>query len=684
MYRQNGLLSNGRLGAWNLGLGAEWAAFDSDIDGTEIDNDSYKVLFDGDLLIAPGALPFRLHAYSYDTTSIRTYEDNAPDLPRTSYIRPGIATDLQNGQTVVSGIQFVGGIRNGSYLGKYRETLSKLPRLLLDYRDTYHRDVDKINPTKYRRRDLAFVSLNKKDNWFHYRVYDYKDYINSRYDEREETFLLGTIDHMLKRKWIQLTNWMKISADGSYTVDDGKDTFGETDRYDLNLFSIMQRRGATLSNFTHYSRERKGNYLSQYLDIPVYANKRISPDKNLRGQLIVNRWQDQIDSKVREEEDVYYSTAKYETNITKRTKIDYGFEAEYNTRKHEDGQGLLAEVEAYSNRLRGNRLDWYGNLGLGHYYGEGIKGDDTDFTEGFGAGRVTYHLKSNLSLQGSQELVYGSGSIGSYTTSYLVPRSTRGFKYTDGEVAREDDYVRTQTGMSLEHIGRNRISNRIAGLYKYEEDSQTSNWSFELEHRLSYNDRAFNVLMTNQFTTGEFVDKGPGGTTSLGSLQEISSIDDLFEHYSQVRYRPNKYWETELNADVQWRSGKTGYSGGKDNTTLVLLTQRMRRNFYAVNGIVRKLADIEQRIDYDKFSGLTDREMLAFTLAGNYYPTKTLSFGGRFEYRYYDPGVNRMLLNLSSSLYFPKFQIDFEYDYGTDEDQEVVVQRYEVNVRKTF
>jgi hypothetical protein len=79
-----------------------------------------------------------------------------------------------------------------------------------------------------------------------------------------------------------------------------------------------------------------------------------------------------------------------------------------------------------------------------------------------------------------------------------------------------------------------------------------------------------------------------------------------------------------------------------------------------------------------------DREFVRFTLAGNYYPTKLLSFGGRFEYRYRDHGQNTMLLSLTTGLHFPKFQVDFDYDYGADEDRKVVVQRYEVNVRKTF
>ncbi len=684
LYSQSGLLGGGRLGSWTLGLGAEWAAFDSDVDGEEIDMDSFKILYNGDLLIAPGGLPFRLHAYSYDLDAITTTKDNVVGLSRSPYLRPWIATDLNNGQTIHTGVQFVAGIRNGSYLGKYREALSQWPRILLDYRDIYRRDIKAITPTKFRQRDLAFVSLNKKDNWFHYRIYDFKDYINTRNDTREETVLLGTIDHLLKRQWIHLTNWIQISVDGSYTTTKDQLSTSDESRYDVNLFSTMQWRDLKVANFSYFSRERTGSRVAQYLDVPIYLNNRISPDVNLRGQVVVNRWEEKIDSRLREKEDVYYSTAKYETNITRRIRVNYEVEAEYNTRKQGNAQGLRAEVEAYSNRVTRDRLSWYGNLGLGRFSGDALNDDDTGYWESFGTGRVTYSLTRSLRLEVSQELLYGSGSIGAYTTSYLVPRSTRGFDYTDGEVARDDNYLRTQTGLSLEHSGRNRLSNRVSALYKYEEDARESRWVFELEHRLRYDRKSFSVNMTNYLSTGDIQSNDTQGKSFLGSNQDVNSVDRLYRHRTHLNYLPNKYWLAEFDLDVEWRRGKTRGSSSNKNNSTILFTQKLRRNFYAINGVIRKLADIEQRIDYEKFMGGFDQEWMTYTLAGNYYPINFLSFGGRFEYRYYNPGQNIMLFSLSTGLHFPKFQVDFDYEYGTDDDRQIVVQRYEVNVRKTF
>ena len=139
-------------------------------------------------------------------------------------------------------------------------------------------------------------------------------------------------------------------------------------------------------------------------------------------------------------------------------------------------------------------------------------------------------------------------------------------------------------------------------------------------------------------------------------------------------------------ADIIVVAPERNHSGSSNSLTLdrPLRVQHLESNFYAINGVIRKLADVEQRIDYEKFMDGYDREVMSFTLTGNYYPTKILSFGGSFLYRYHDYGSDNMILRLNSGLYFPKFQVDFSYDYGTDDDRETVVQRYEVNVRKVF
>ncbi|NCP78864.1 MAG: hypothetical protein GW833_06890, partial [Desulfuromonadales bacterium] len=68
LYTKKGEFQRGRLGDYDVALGYEWNWVDSEINGdkVEIDNPLSKILYRGDIKIAPGGLPFRLHAFSYD------------------------------------------------------------------------------------------------------------------------------------------------------------------------------------------------------------------------------------------------------------------------------------------------------------------------------------------------------------------------------------------------------------------------------------------------------------------------------------------------------------------------------------------------------------------------------------------------------------------------------------------
>lgn len=165
LYEKSDRISGGRVGKYDLALGAQWSSVDSAFNGQDSDADELKLLYRGDLLLAPGGLPFNLHLYSRDMR-LPTWEYGSHSLDY-DIIDPYMIGGLYGGQHVQAGATLMVGIRNGSYLGKYREILSQVPRLLIDYREDYVRDLDNDTPQHYRTRNLAFVSLNKKDNWFH-------------------------------------------------------------------------------------------------------------------------------------------------------------------------------------------------------------------------------------------------------------------------------------------------------------------------------------------------------------------------------------------------------------------------------------------------------------------------------------------------------------------------------------
>src|SRR5262249_10146386 len=134
----------------------------------------------------------------------------------------------------------------------YAQFFNLFPLLLVDYRDSIQKnDAGQVRVDRRTRR-LAFTSLNKGDNWIHYRATQYDDYINVADSYTEAQLQLGLIDNLDRRKWVDLTNWIKISADGQLTKHNTRGSGTDFEEYDLNLFTIATRRTWEIRNFANY------------------------------------------------------------------------------------------------------------------------------------------------------------------------------------------------------------------------------------------------------------------------------------------------------------------------------------------------------------------------------------------------------------------------------------------------
>jgi hypothetical protein len=689
MYSTQGLLSNGRAGFYDIGVGAEWGAFDTRLDDEDLSNDALKFLYEGRIQIAPGGLPFRLNAYSYDLSKIQFQRSAGiqPFGPVNEILNPyrlfnpRIVTDLQNGQTIISGVQFIGGIRNGSYLGRYRESLSQWPRLLIDYRDIYRRDMESFHPQKYRDRNLAFVSLNKKDNWFHYRVYTHDDYLRPENDSRESIIMLGTIDHTLKRQWIDLTNWIRISVDGAYSEIENNWDLRKTERFDVNFFTSMQRRNFGASSLANLQRIKRGGTLENILDVPVYATRNLNPDTSVRSSFQL--WRNQ---KMREDmtddrnEDSYYGRVLLETRKRSRVQIDPSIEMEVHTGDVGEGEAIRGKVEAYSNRLRRQKLSWYAMSSLARFDGSSETDQETALTEGELQGGGNYALRNNMQLGGDQYLLYGTGSYGSQTTRYLHAMSAQGFdRLSSEETIADGSLLRTISTLYFEHTSPSRMRNRLQLYYKFQESDNERLNSLELSHRLNYQARLWNVSVENLYVTGDDSDYNGPGSSYLGRVVDANPYEEQFMHRNTVEFRPNNYWRSRLETSVTWGKGKS-----RENNLLVQVKQEVERTFYAWSAIRRKLGDVTESVIYEEFRDGVDKRAMIFSLTGNYYPTTYWRLGAGIFYHDYDFMDNVIYCSLTTGLDFPLFQVDFSYNYGATDYEKVVAHRYEMNVRKIF
>lgn len=139
---RKGQFMGGRAGSYNFLLGGEWIALNSDVVTNGVNSDfnvsTGKFLYRGEVTFAPGGLPFRFNAYARDINESQFVEESSiSGLMQEDYLTlasrqildTNIMTDIYDGTHFEMGASMTLGIKNGSYLGRYRNILSHLPKL---------------------------------------------------------------------------------------------------------------------------------------------------------------------------------------------------------------------------------------------------------------------------------------------------------------------------------------------------------------------------------------------------------------------------------------------------------------------------------------------------------------------------------------------------------------------------
>lgn len=285
LYSSNGPIYNSRVGSYNVSLGYNLTAIDSTFKASDGSGKSYdetrgKIMYLGEVKIDPREVPFRLKAYSHDMGRNSVKNSNGNGIQLLNSIIRGIdqPTGIDNGVHLESGATLVAGVKNGMTNG-YNEILRHFPMILIDFKDTINRDLRLISPVDNRLSRLAFVSLNKKDNWFHYRHTKYVDNIDSGSNYEENQFQLGTIDQYMARRWVDFSNWIKVSTDLQLTTRKNSMPPLQTEDINLNLFVAAERKAwnaRTFSTFNRYVDESKN--LSYLTSLPVYVSGEMNSD----------------------------------------------------------------------------------------------------------------------------------------------------------------------------------------------------------------------------------------------------------------------------------------------------------------------------------------------------------------------------------------------------------------------
>jgi hypothetical protein len=713
-YEARGFLGDARAGTYHLMAGYEFNALNAERteqgvrDATVADIESSKISYDASLLVAPGGLPFRVTLFANDQHRTQFTGTTPSALPMGiqgqngfsgHLINADIATDLSNGSHNVLGGTLLLGIRNGSYLGAYRDILSQLPRLLVDYKQEIVEDTkSRFFPQHYRFRDLAFISLNKKDNWVHLRMRDYTDFLNSKNNAQRAQVMIGTIDHTLNRQWINLTNWIRISGDISYTAN--KESYFQAAQRDylVNLFTIAKRETVNGSILSHFARKTNGQTLDYQADLPVNVNFEPNRDTLVRTRFIVKASEqtlldgsfldpaalgNSVQDNLSASKD-FYLDVNSELHRTRQVRVRPRVEIESHD-EGDDSRGLALRLggELASNNVLQKGFDWIAGYNLTTT--QTSNGMDTNnYWENGLYLRMDKDLSSTLKIGERSSLKTGIGK-GRQDINFQIPTMANGLQ-TGGASVTDlvDNGGRTTNGdlqLYLDHHYQ-QLSNRLETNFEFFAADNTLTKQGSLRHTLYYTQSAHKLDWKSDITFGDSA--GRPTSLSLNYLQTSSnekSSGARWHSDSTYQYTPGRSTALTLRGGINGAES-IAYS----------FSEALAYRIFTSNGVVRRLAEFSEEIGYEKVGQSQDSRdsTLSGSFSATYFPTRWFYAKVHTEVTTFLGQSARQQVNAAEAgINFEKLNLLASYSEGRKDREgvnlpEVLEQRWDLKVKKVF
>lgn len=711
-FSRKGVFMGGRAGRYNLALGGEWWGLNSDneIDGVpnDVSVNNAKLLYRGELVFAPGGLPLQFNMYGRDIYASRfvrdrfytqgTFDQLFLSRPARSVLTPEVINDVENGTHQEYGASLTVGTTNGSYLGQYRNILSHLPKLFVDYRELRVKNLISVIPQQYIDRELAFVSLNKKHNWFHYRFFEHLDKLDPINNSNETTFLLGNIDQHLRRDWINLTNWIRLSTDGRYTsLLNAFSRLGAQQIYELNLFAITDRQNWRSSMFSNFMRYERSGMLEKSLFVPFYASGEPDRNNSWRFQILGSRRLLNVPFSVVNTEtakDDVYTTLRWETGRSTKNVSAPVLELEGKFGDWGQGAAARAIFEYYSNKNIGkaNPYDLFSSLTASYFLGTSTQSvtQDVDLFEVSGRIDLAKQLNSRFRTGFGSFLMLGVGKAETGVTEYIRPISLQKLKgsLNRPRIAIDGTVWRIEGLWFMQHIGVSRISNRLETGIEYQDTQDGGAGQYYLTHRLRYAGRSIGVDVGTRVLYGDNI-----YATLTSRVSNIAAIQSEYDggsvsNTSNVSYQPNRENRFRAGMGLDWRLPEEGNDGYR-----VLLNQEYTYTNFLKRGVLRKFLEFNELLDYERLDPDGSQLYEAFALTGlvSYYPSSWSRLSCKVKWQNnIQSGSSDTGFGLYSALNFSLLSVGLEYEYGMrtadstgailDRDE----QRWSMSIRKVF
>ncbi|MBC7961387.1 MAG: hypothetical protein H7Y05_00415 [Steroidobacteraceae bacterium] len=685
LYQHAGNIYDSRIGKYNVSLGYNWSALDTSItanQGSEnIQANRGHILFNGDLLLDPKEIPIKFSAFSRDlnknavTTIDTPLVSNMLSQNGTLLGSPNLATGINDGIHIDSGATLVAGVKNGMTNG-YNEILRHFPMIMVDYRDQINRDLRATTPVDNRLSRLAFVSLNKKDNWFHYRYLTYDDYIDSSNNYKERQIQIGTIDHTQIRRWIDFSNWIQVSTDLQLTRKISSSLAQNYEEIDINLFAQAQRKYWEARSFNNFNRYREDNgKLTHRTTIPLYVSGIINPEVSWSTRSSYRESHDNAGARL---ESLF---AGYRVDAFKRSQFTVNQHLDIESTVSENSDMLVLSGGLETTSSAGFSRRW--SLGAAYNVKDTVNKNasgSTNFLENKLSFNAGYTPSNQVRITLRQENDFTSGNNSSFFSSVRDSNTSIPQYVSPRSVPVEDigaSSYRSQSSLSIAWNPLPRLNLGFSAKEDYfSSDNLGSSNIATVSASINYsrNNMKFNNVAI--YTEGNY---------------QLELDTKSFSNVASFEYVFNRSLDSKLAASYyRWTDNQQRSSSYEAE-------QHLNYNYYSNSGIARKTLELNETLMYSDSSidnvssaanaGVSNSRpsKASLTLGFKYYPLRQLVLAGGTRYQYENKLNNYSLMWYSSvGTNFRLFQASLDYYQGKRHADGLIEKKLTANVKKSF
>lgn len=700
LYSSNGPVYNSRVGYYDVALGYNWSALDTSFKSSifetsrdQPNDENYNktrghLMYKGEINLDPKELPIKFNAYSRDMTRNVIANNSGNSMPSYGSVigfrdQP---TDISEGLHTESGVTLVAGVKSGMSNG-FNEILRLFPMVLVDYKDVINRDLQSTSKTDNRLRRLAFVSLNKKDNWFHYRHTLYEDYqdkdrLNDYY---EDEIQLGTVDQYMARRWIDFSNWLKVSTDLSFSKRKSNYQANPIEDINLNMFVTGERQywnARMLTTFNRYKDD--ANKLFYKTTLPLYLSGVVSQDTSWNTRTSFRNNKDIDASGARS--DFINTLVGYRVDSFKRAPFTLSQSLDVEATKTISSTGssnfttLSGSLETASTTSFSRSVALGASYNIKNSLSSNDTGSSSDFIEHTLNMVGTYSATNTLRFEMRQRDVFTTGTLKSPNNGtesalsvYVNPRNLTSSESGTGDslnsisslTASWDPKARLNTYISLiediyktKKVGTNAVTQVISGA--------------------SFVSDVWGINNTFKYTRGS-------RDYSEKSLESISNAASL-------RYTHSRTFDISLGVtyleDSVVREGieNSIWTLTSSSSRTINYEQRLNYNIFTQTGITRKLLEFNETLVYGESTDASNISNRSLVLGFRYYPIQQLILGGGAGYAIVDRFKNDYTLvwNTSLAANFRLMQVSLDYVSGIKKIGNIRENMFTGNIRKSF